>query len=84
MSNTYVTTNYGVQLDVEGNGGTVSAVVNMDARMGFDDDLALEFVQTLKAFPWPAGTSVNVQVVKTTDTLEALQGRLDTDPPSFV
>jgi hypothetical protein len=79
-----VTTNYGVQLNVEGNGGTVSAVVNMDARMGFDDALALSFVQTLKSFPWPAGTSVNVQVSKTTDTLVSLQGHLETNPPAFL
>jgi len=83
VSNTQVTTNYAVQLDVEGQGGSVFATLNLPPQMGFDDSLALHFAQTLKAFPWPAGATVNVQVGKTIDTMVSFQGRLDTDPASF-
>lgn len=83
MSNTQVRTNYNVQLDVEGQGGSVLASFDMSTQIGFTDDLVLSFVQTLKTFPWPTGTSVNVQALKTIDTLESFQGHLDTTPPSF-
>ncbi len=83
MSSTQVTTNYNVQLDVEGQGGSVFASFDMSTQIGFTDESVLAFVQTLKSFPWPAGTSVNVQVLKTIDTLESYQGHLDANPPSF-
>lgn len=82
MSTAQTTTNYSVQLDVEGQ-GTVFASFSLPPQMGFDDALALQFAQTLKAFPWPAGNSVNVQVSKSIDTLESFQGHLDTTPPAF-
>ncbi|MEV7034643.1 hypothetical protein AB0N99_30980 [Streptomyces sp. NPDC093272] len=84
MSSTQETTSYAVQLDIEGQGGSVFAQFNLPTQMGFGDQSALELVHTLKDFPWPAGASVNVQVSKTTDTLISYQGRLDLDPPAFV
>lgn len=83
MSNTQETTSYAVQLDVEGQGGSVFAAFNLPAQMGFDDESALGLVQVLRSFHWPAGAAVNVQVSKAVDTLVSFQGRFDTDPPSF-
>lgn len=83
MSTTQVTTGYALQLDVEGPGGSVFASWNMYEQMGFTDEIVLSLVQTLKSFPWPAGTTVNVQVNKSTSTNEFFDTHLDVDPPVF-
>jgi len=83
VSTTQTTTDYQVQLDVEGHGAQLFTGFDMPGQLGIDDALALRFVETLQSFPWPAGTTVNVQVNKATTTSVFYDTHLDADPPAF-
>lgn len=83
MSTTQISTGYQVQLDVEGHGAQIFATFDMPGQLGIDDKTALSFVKTLQSFAWPAGTTVNVQVNKSTSTNEFFVTDLDADPPVF-
>jgi hypothetical protein len=83
MSNTYTQTHYQVSLDVEGNDAQLVASIDMPGQLGITDDLAMSFVETLKTFPWPTGSSVVVQVNKSTQTSVIFDTHMNTNPPSF-
>jgi hypothetical protein len=83
VSTSQTTTDYQVQLNVEGHGAQLFATFAIAGQLGVDDATALAFVQTLQDFAWPVGTSVDVQVNKATTTSVFFTTHLDTDPPVF-
>lgn len=84
MSSEVVRTDYLVQLSVEKNGALLNTSIDIPGELGVDDALAMQFVHELKTFPWPSGSTIDVQVNKAIQTTEIFQTRMDTDPPTFV
>ncbi|ELP67704.1 hypothetical protein STRTUCAR8_08542 [Streptomyces turgidiscabies Car8] len=83
MSTSQSSTDYQVQLDVAGHGAQLFAAIDLPAQLGITDALALAFVKALQDFPWPAGTTTNVQVNKSSTTSVFFETHLETDPPVF-
>jgi hypothetical protein len=83
VSSSQSSTDYQVQLDVEGHGAQLFATFSMPSQLGIDDPTALAFVKVLQDFDWPAGTTCNVQVNKSSMTSVFYETHLDTNPPVF-